>query len=147
LIKQIIQQSVIQKKTSNLHEKKKRKEEFPDLLFTTKFGTPLNSQLMSDAIKHIVEEINLTRDTLDEMEKFGGHVFRHTFATRCFEAGIPPKTVQAYLGHASLQMTMDHYTSVLKEKEKDDMKKLEDTIGVKGPGIEDYQHNIIRFCV
>ncbi|WP_124065686.1 hypothetical protein [Clostridium sp. E02] len=28
----------------------------------------------------------------------------------CFEAGIQPKTVQVYLGHTSLKMTMDLYT-------------------------------------
>lgn len=108
----------------------KGKLDFPDLLFTTKFGTPLNSQLYLQAIGRIVDEINLTKDPLDAMEKFSGHTFRHTFATRCFEAGIPPKTVQSYLGHASLQMTMDLYTSVLDKKKVDDMKLLEDTIGL-----------------
>ncbi|MDY4403178.1 tyrosine-type recombinase/integrase, partial [Blautia sp.] len=74
--------------------------------------------------------INLMRDPLDLMEKFSGHCFRHTFATRCFEAGIQPKTVQTYLGHASLQMTMDLYTSVMEQKKTEDMKLLEDTIGL-----------------
>ena len=52
---------------------------------------------------------------------FSAHCFRHTFSTRCFEAGIQPKTVQAYLGHASLQMTMDLYTSVLGEYKSSEM--------------------------
>lgn len=106
------------------------KLEFPDLIFCTKFGTPLNSVLYSSAIEKIVNEINLMRDPLDLMEKFSGHCFRHTFATRCFEAGIQPKTVQTYLGHASLQMTMDLYTSVMEQKKTEDMKLLEDTIGL-----------------
>lgn len=106
------------------------KLEFPDLIFCTKFGTPLNSVLHSSAIEKIVNEINLMRDPLDLMEKFSGHCFRHTFATRCFEAGIQPKTVQTYLGHASLQMTMDLYTSVMEQKKTEDMKLLEDTIGL-----------------
>lgn len=106
------------------------KLEFPDLIFCTKFGTPLNSVLYSSAIEKIVNEINLMRDPLDIMEKFSGHCFRHTFATRCFEAGIQPKTVQTYLGHASLQMTMDLYTSVMEQKKTEDMKLLEDTIGL-----------------
>ena len=58
------------------------------------------------------------------METFSCHCFRHTFATRCFEADIQPKTVQSYLGHASLQMTMDLYTSVLKEHKMSEMDKL-----------------------
>ena len=66
-----------------------------------------------EAIKKVVDEVNLTRDYIDEIEVFSPHCFRHTFATRCFESCIQPKTVQAYLGHASLQMTMDLYTSVM----------------------------------
>ena len=117
----------------------KGKLEFPELIFSTKFGTPLNSVLYSQAIEKIINEINLTRDPLDAMEKFSGHCFRHTFATRCFEANISPKTVQAYLGHASLKMTMDIYTGVMDKKKTDDMKMLEDTIGfdkVDKSGIE-----------
>ena len=66
------------------------------------------------------------RDPLEEFELFPPHCFRHTFATRCFEAGIAPKTVQAYLGHASLKMTMDLYTHVLKDHKYDEINKLEE---------------------
>ena len=41
------------------------------------------------------------------------------------------KLQRSYLGHASLQMTMDLYTSVLDQKKVDDMKLLEDTIGLE----------------
>lgn len=59
---------------------------------------------------------------------FSPHCFRHTFATRCFEAGIQPKTVQTYLGHATLQMTMDLYTSVLENHKQEEMQKLESVL-------------------
>lgn len=98
---------------------------FEDLLFTTKYGTPICNQIMIDAIKKNVNEMNLCRDELEQFEMFTPHCFRHSFATRCFEADIPPKTVQAYLGHASLQMTMDLYTSVLSSKKQEEMQKLE----------------------
>ena len=129
--KEALQKQIILHKIICDNSPYRGKLDFPDLLFTTKYGTPLNSQLYLQAIGRIVDEINLTKDPLDVMEKFSGHTFRHTFATRCFEAGIPPKTVQAYLGHASLQMTMDLYTSVLEKKKVDDMKLLEDTIGLE----------------
>lgn len=61
---------------------------------------------------------------MDEMETFSAHCFRHTFATRCFEAGIQPKTVQSYLGHANLQMTMDLYTSVMPRHMATEMDKV-----------------------
>ena len=107
---------------------KKVDKQFEDLLFTTKFNTPLNSQIVCDAIKKIINEVNMTRDITEEMELFSCHCFRHTFATRCFEAGIKPKTVQGYLGHATLQMTMDLYTSVLKEHKMLEMEKLDDIL-------------------
>lgn len=94
------------------------------MLFTTKFGTPLNIEIFNQSVKRIIEEVNLSRDTLDQIENFGGHTFRHTFATRCFEAGIQPKTVQAYLGHASLSMTMDLYTAVMPDYKKQEIQKL-----------------------
>lgn len=123
LKKQYMQKNIIASKTP-----KKVDEKFQDLLFTTKYNTPINSQIMCDAIKRIVDEINLTKDTLEEVDVFSMHCFRHTFATRCFEAGIQPKTVQAYLGHATLQMTMDLYTSVLDDHKQNEIDKLENRI-------------------
>lgn len=103
-------------------------EGFENLLFTTKYGTPICNQILLDAIKRIIEEINLCRDELEQFESFSPHCFRHTFATRCFEAGIQPKTVQTYLGHATLQMTMDLYTSVLENHRQEEMQKLENVL-------------------
>ena len=124
LKKQIIQHEVILNKVG------KNQLEYPNLLFTTKFGHPLNSSLYHSAINKIIDEINLTRDNLEKMESYSGHSFRHTFATRCFEAGIAPKTVQTYLGHASIKMTLDLYTSVFENKKQSDIKLLEESTSV-----------------
>lgn len=97
---------------------------FEDLLFTTKYGTPINAQIYGDAIKKIIDEINLTREDCDSLENFSSHTFRHTFATRCFENNINPKVVQKYLGHATLSMTMDLYTHVLEEVQQEEIHKL-----------------------
>lgn len=122
--------------------------EFPNLLFTTRHCTPLNSVLYSAAIDKIVNEINLMRDSLDKMESFSGHAFRHTFATRCFEAGIEPKTVQSYLGHASLQMTMDLYTSVFPDKKRMEIQKLDETMNIKEPNTSSFENSkkIVPIC-
>lgn len=125
LKKQFLQKSVVVTKQPIT---KDVGEDYLDLLFTTKFNTPLNSQIVCDAIKKIIDEINLTRDYVDEMELFSAHCFRHTFATRCFESGIQPKTVQAYLGHATLQMTMDLYTSVMPKQLNKEMDKISDVL-------------------
>ncbi len=102
----------------------KRPKQQNEYLFVTKFNTPLNSVIYSDAIKAVIRQINLTRPFDDQFEVFSGHTFRHTFATRCFENGVGTKVVQNYLGHASLKMTMDLYTHVTKEKSSMDIEKI-----------------------
>jgi integrase len=152
LKKQLIQKNIVKNRAI-----KKVEKQFEDLLFVTKYNTPLNPQIICDAIKRVVNEINLMRDVVDEMETFSCHCFRHTFATRCFEAGIMPKTVQAYLGHATLQMTMDLYTSVLEKHKSEEISKLdnilesisqnEDTIVEQkyNKSLTDNQNNIIKY--
>lgn len=123
LKKQFIQRNnIMAKKTS------KPLPGFEKLLFVTRYGTPICDQIMIEAIKKIIDEINLCRDELEQFESFSPHCFRHTFATRCFESGIQPKTVQTYLGHSSLQTTMDIYTSVLDTHKQEEMKKLESVL-------------------
>ena len=81
-----------------LSGKYKKAGEFSNLIFVTKFNTPICSVVLNDAIKRIIEEINLQRDNTELFPVFSAHAFRHTFATRCIESGILPKTVQKYLG-------------------------------------------------
>ena len=57
-------------------------------------------------------------------ERITPHTLRHTFATRAFESGIPPKVVQQILGHSSLEMTMDLYTHVTEEVQSNEIQKL-----------------------
>lgn len=117
----------------------KRPKEKNDYLFTTKFNTPLNSQIYSDAIKAVIDMINVSKSCDEEMEYFSGHTFRHTFATRCFEAGVSPKVVQSYLGHATLQMTMDLYTHVMPEKLNSDIER----IASKENNVIDFEKNVV----
>lgn len=120
LKRQKIQQAVVMSK----HTAKPLKG-YEGLLFTTRYGTPINVQIYSEAIRSIINEINLCRADADKFEVFSSHAFRHTFATRCFENGIQAKTVQKYLGHASLGMTVDLYTHILPEYKHLEMDKFE----------------------
>jgi integrase len=54
-----------------------------------------------------------------ELTQINVHAFRHTHASLLFAAGASIKDVQARLGHADIQTTMDIYTHVTDEaKEK-----------------------------
>ena len=49
---------------------------------------------------------------LDESIKDGKidlHSLRHTFGTRCAEAGMPPKVLQSIMGHTDIKITMNTY--------------------------------------
>ena len=42
----------------------------------------------------------------------GQHSLRHTFATRCIEAGVKPVVLKNWLGHTNIHTTLDTYTDV-----------------------------------
>ncbi|KPH96886.1 integrase family protein [Actinobacteria bacterium OK006] len=48
------------------------------------------------------------------------HDGRHGAGSQAFAAGVAPKVIQAMLGHSSLRMTMDTYTSIMPGLEEDD---------------------------
>lgn len=44
------------------------------------------------------------------------HTIRHAYATRLFEKGIDPKTVQKLLGHSTIKPSMEIYTHVVSDQ-------------------------------
>jgi integrase len=63
----------------------------------------------------------------EKPEVFTWHALRH-FAISCWiDAGLPPKTVQTFAGHSSLQVTMDRYGHLFRS---DDHGKAMDTIAM-----------------
>ena len=63
------------------------------------------------------------------IEKISMHTLRHTFATRCIESGMKPKTLQKILGHANISMTMDLYVHVTEDEKEKEMQKFEQMYG------------------
>jgi len=98
---------------------------YEDLLFVTKFNTPINFQIFIDSITRIIGLINESRSDIEKFEPFSAHCFRHTYATRCFEAGVDSKVVQQQLGHATLKMTMDLYTHLFEDKKTTELDKFD----------------------
>lgn len=55
---------------------------------------------------------------------FDRHSIRHTYASVLWEAGIPAKSAQEILGHAQLSTTMDIYTHISAEKQRQEFSQL-----------------------
>ncbi len=89
-------------------------EGFENLVFVTRNNRPTTQFLISECIDGTVKRIHKNHPDL-EFEKFTPHCFRHTFATRYLEAGVPLKTVSALLGHTQLQLTTDLYMHVTQD--------------------------------
>lgn len=106
-----LQQKELRLKLSNLYDDH-------TLVFCNMFGRYLDSSNVRKKFKKVLSDNGIRE------RKF--HDLRHTYATRLFELGEDPKTVQTLLGHSSLSMTLDTYTHVLEGLKKKAASKLND---------------------
>ena len=90
-------------------------------LFCNEKGEVLSRDRLTSEIKRIVNRI---RSDGYDFPDITAHVFRHTFATRAIEAGMPPQVLKTILGHSSLSMTMDLYSHVLPNTKAAEMEKI-----------------------
>ena len=58
------------------------------------------------------------------------HILRHTFATRCIEAGMQPKTLHKMLVHLNITMTMDLYVHVTEDQMQKAIKEIEQSLKI-----------------
>ena len=108
----------------------KSSKSWDGLIFTTAKGTPISPSTLRSAMTRTIKEINIDRSfnsTNNKYEEFKHaylHSLRHTFATRCIENGMQPKTLQQILGHSTLGVTMDLYVHVTDEQSKIEIEKM-----------------------
>lgn len=109
---------------ADLENGKYVKEEFKDFVFIGKDGCPVKNSTLDNQIVKITNNANIQNISM--------HTLRHTFATRCVEAGMKPKTLQMLLGHANINITMNLYVHLTEEEKSKEMEKFEvyaETIG------------------
>lgn len=104
-----------------LGDKWKENEDIKNLVLFNAFGSNLCDSNVRKDINQIVERIN---ESGIEFAHITPHTFRHTFATRGLEAGIPLKVMQTILGHSNLSTTADLYSHVLPDTKAEEMQKL-----------------------
>ena len=118
LKRQIRQKSIVSLKYKNYDTP------FSDRLFVTKFNTPLNVTVFNDRISKYLLELNEMLDDVEQIERFSSHTFRHTFATNCVNDGVSFKVLQKWLGHKSMQMTMDLYSHATDDSVRQEVHKV-----------------------
>ena len=109
----------------SLHDRKEKiaqkhtpLEGFDDLVLPSKTNQPINEANIRKAILYLVDACQAKGL---EIQQFSPHEIRHTFATICIYRGVTPKTLQRWLGHKSLKMTMDLYCHVPIDKSIEEM--------------------------
>ena len=85
-------------------------------VFLNKFGKPIKYRSLLDCWHWYTKRCGIQR--------CGLHVLRHTFAHRALRTGIPVRVVSAWLGHASVTITLGIYDTVT----RDDMTAAADTL-------------------
>ena len=87
-----------------------------DTLFKSPRGYLLSDTVVNQDIARICKAAGI--------EKFTAHAFRDTFATRCVESGMQPKTLQEIMGHTDIAMTMNLYAHVMEETKVSQMQAV-----------------------
>ena len=92
---------------------KQRKEEsrskwiFPNFIKTEE---PINPALAYSTLKRILKKAGLPSIRF--------HDLRHTFATHAIASGVDAKTLSGILGHTNASFTLDRYTHVTTEMQR-----------------------------
>ena len=82
--------------------------EWADQVFLCRKGEPVKNSTYDTALFKLCDKVGIKR--------FSMHVLRHTFATRCIEAGMMPKTLQKILGHSNIEITMNLYVHITEDE-------------------------------
>ena len=94
------------------------KNNFDGQLFVSSKGYYADPKATNKILKRIMVDICRVNDITT-------HSLRHTFGTRCIEAGIAPVVVQRLMGHKDIRVTLNTYTSVLNRFKEEELQKLD----------------------
>ncbi len=95
-----------------------------DFVFATLKGTPFTPSSVNNLLKAIIDKYNQQEAIRAKEEKrrkillphISWHTFRHTGCTRLAEGHIDIKSLQQFMGHSDIRVTMNVYNHVDKER-------------------------------
>ena len=85
-------------------------------VFTNEVGRPHNPEWVGKRFRKLIARSDFPTITMREL--------RHSHATALLQAGVHPKVVQERLGHSSIRVTMDTYSSVLPTMQREAVERL-----------------------
>ncbi len=88
-----------------------------------------DKQLFLDPHGNYVRPNNANRRLKEILEKMGiknitSHSLRHTYGTRCVEAGMRAVALQRLMGHTDVSITLNTYTSVFNKYKEAELEKV-----------------------
>ena len=93
---------------SNLH----------NLIFTKNASYIRTSEINKELKRIFKEELKI------ENQEISTHCLRHTYGTRCVEAGMTAVVLQRLMGHKDVTVTLNTYTSVFNKFKEDELEKV-----------------------
>lgn len=87
------------------------------LVFLNTRGNMVYSRNIQDVLYRIYDKAKIKGATM--------HTLRHTYATRCFEAGVDIKAVSEQLGHKTVKTTYNVYVHLLEDTKAKEIDKLD----------------------
>ena len=94
------------------------KYENTNLVFTSVLGQPIRpTNFLRRYFRPLLKKCGIS-------ENFTFHGLRHTHATMLLKQGVNPKIVQERLGHSSIKVTMDTYSHVLPDMQRQAVEAL-----------------------
>ena len=87
-------------------------------LFLSSNGRYIDGRNANRILKKRLKEIGI--------EGFSTHSLRHTYGTRCVEAGMRAVALQRLMGHTDVSVTLNTYTSVFNKYKESELQKVND---------------------
>lgn len=96
--------------------------QFSDFVFLSRKGEPTKNSAYDSTLFKLCDKAGIKR--------FSMHVLRHTYATRCIEGGMRPKTLQIILGHSNVGITMNLYVHVTEDEKIKEVERVEKSLKI-----------------